>query len=173
MYEINERTIRFAYLKLKNYVYYYSSSNYLKEKLMKFEDDLKSEPTLFKKYANELNQLAEKEYDMLDGYKFDYIAYPKKDSFVANNDKIDVENVNLFIDTDLIFYLNDVLFCFELYDVYKSLNQELFFGNLFNKHLKETNDPLYNRMLFDAYWGNYNKWKKAIANKVSTKKLNN
>ena len=172
MYEINERTIRFAYLKLKNYVYYYSSSNYLKEKLMKFEDDLKSEPTLFKKYANELNQLAEKEYDMLDGYKFDYIAYPKKDSFVANNDKIDVENVNLFIDTDLIFYLNDVLFCFELYDVYKSLNQELFFGNLFNKHLKETNDPLYNRMLFDAYWGNYNKWKKSIANKVSTKKLN-
>ena len=86
MYQINEESLKYAYTKLKKYVYYYNSSNYLKDKLIKFEDDLKTNDNLFQEYAEELNMIGQKNYNCLDKYRIDFIFYPKKDSFEKKGD---------------------------------------------------------------------------------------
>ena len=171
MYQINEESLKYAYTKLKKYVYYYNSSNYLKDKLIKFEDDLKTNDNLFQEYAEELNMIGQKNYNCLDKYRIDFIFYPKKDSFEKKGDNINIDNVNAFIDMDLIFYLNDILFCFELYDVYKTIDNKHFFGNLFDKHLERVENPLANNMLFDAYWPNYQKWENSLTEAIERKSI--
>ncbi len=166
MYRIDESNLRFAYSKLKKYVYYYSSSNYLKDKLIEFENKLNQGENLFEKYSIKLNEIAKHTFYPIQNYNFDYIFYPKKDSFEANGDIIELKEVNAFIDMDIMFYLNDILFCFELYDAYQSIEEKHFFGNLLDRHLNRIDKEklLENNMLFDPYWGNYQKWKKVISN---------
>lgn len=41
MYQINEKNLKYAYSKLKKYAYYFNSSNYLKDKIIAFEEKLK------------------------------------------------------------------------------------------------------------------------------------
>ena len=167
MYCINETNLKFAYSKLKRYVYYYSSSNYLKDKIMKFEDELIKNGNLFKKYADELTHIGSLKYDCLRNYSVDYVLYPKKYSFETSGDKIELKEVNAFIDMDIMFYLNDILFCFELFKTYQSIEKKQFFGNLFDKHLERVNEPLENNMLFDPYWENYEKWKEFVLKNIS------
>lgn len=37
MYQINEENLKYAYGKLKKYIYYYNSSNYLKNRIINIE----------------------------------------------------------------------------------------------------------------------------------------
>lgn len=173
MYEINEKNLRFAYLKLKRFAYYYSSSNYLKDKIIFFEDHEKNNPNVFKEYAEKLNAIGKTNYDCLHGYSFNFLYYPKKDSISLKNNMCQVSNINIFADMDLMFYLNDILFCLELYETYKLIKNEYFFGNLFDKHLERCDEPLENAMLFDNYWPNYQKWKKSITKKINSKTAKN
>lgn len=159
MYRIDESNLRFAYSKLKKYVYYCSSSNYLKDKLIEFENKLNQGENLFKKYSIKLNEIAKHTFYPIQNYNFEYIFYPKKDSFEANGDIIELKEVNAFIDIDIMFYLNDILFCFELYDAYQSIEEKHFFGNLLDRHLNRIDKEklLENNMLFDPYWGGLSK----------------
>ena len=168
MYEINEENIKFAYQKLKRYVYYYNSSNYLKDKIIAVEDELKKKKNIFKEYANILKEISNIKKSPLKGKHFNSIFYPKKDSFEINNNNIYLSKINAFIEMDTIFYLNDILFCFELFEIYKSKDNKHFFGNLFDKRLNDLKEPIKNNYLFDRYWPNYKNWKDSI-----TENLNN
>lgn len=166
MYSINAKNLKFAYLKLKRYVYYYSSSNYLKNKLIKFEEKLKHNENIFEEYSKELNRIGKNKYDILVSNDFNHIFYPKKDSFEMKNGNINLNSINVFIDMKIMYYLNDILFCFELFNIYKSIDKGHFFGNLFDKHLDLVDNPLENNLLFDSYWKNYKQWKETIFDKV-------
>lgn len=139
MYQINEKNLKYAYSKLKKYAYYFNSSNYLKDKIIAFEDEIKTNPQIFDDYSKKLNSLSLINFNMLKDYSIDYVIYPKKDTIELDDfGKISIKNVNLFIDMDFMFYLNDILFCFELYELYKEKNNNLFFGNKFDKKIERT-----------------------------------
>lgn len=107
MYQINEENLKYAYGKLKKYIYYFNSSNYLKEKIINLEETIKTNPNIFKEYSDTLNKLSLIKYNMLNGYSIDYMVFPKKDTIELDDlGKISIKNVNLFIDMDIMFYLN-------------------------------------------------------------------
>lgn len=174
MYQINEKNLKYAYSKLKKYAYYFNSSNYLKDKIIAFEDEIKTNPQIFDDYSKKLNSLSLINFNMLKDYSIDYVIYPKKDTIELDDfGKISIKNVNLFIDMDFMFYLNDILFCFELYELYKEKNNNLFFGNKFDKKIERTETPLENNLLFDSYWPNYKAWKNEMMRDLTANDIKN
>ncbi len=175
MIEINEESLKYAYAKLKKYVYY-SNSNYIRDKLYKFELKLETNPNIFKDMADKLNYLGTKEFDMLK-YKFPKCTfYPKKDAMKdINNGFVSVKTVNSFIDMDIEFFLIDILFCLELIDAYNLNNNGLFYGNLIQNKLLEMSEfeRIHNNLLFEKYWPNYQKWKKAISSDLNLNEIEN
>lgn len=174
MYQINEENLKYAYGKFKKYIYYFNSSNYLKDKIIYLEEIIKINPNIFKEYADTLNSLSLINYNMLNGYSIDYMVFPKKDTIELDDlEKISIKNINLFIDMDIMFYLNDVLFCFELFELYKNKNNHLFFGNKMDKKLDRIENPLENNLLFDTYWPNYKAWKNEMSRGLTAKEIKN
>ena len=75
LYEITASNLKWAYKKLKNYVYYYNSSCYLKDKIIQFEKNYNS--MYFEELSNELSQT--KTFDDL------YLKYYLADLYLKDN----------------------------------------------------------------------------------------
>ncbi len=127
MIKITEENLKWAYKKLKYYIYYYKSLNYLKDKIydfeQKYENDLKGFSDFFKETAAEFNNL--KSTDNLNSkYRLNYLVYPKKDSIKFSGLKdYNVFDVNFFIDMDLKLYLVDIGFMFEILNLARLYNE--------------------------------------------------
>lgn len=135
---------------------------------------LSKNPDIFKDYSKELTEISSINYKMLKDYDINYVVYPKKDNIELDDfGNTSIKNVNLFIDMDIMFYLNDILFSFELYEIYKNTNTNLFFGNKLDKKLERIAKPLENNLLFDNYWPNYNSWKNEISKDITAKEIKN
>ena len=166
MIKITEENLKWAYKKLKYYIYYYKSLNYLKDKIydfeQKYENDLKGFSDFFKETAAEFNNL--KSTDNLNSkYRLNYLVYPKKDSIKFSGLKdYNVFDVNFFIDMDLKLYLVDILFTLSIYEETKDNGtNEFAFGNVFSKALNNV-ENIENPFLFENHKSQYKKWKNSI-----------
>lgn len=91
--------------------------------------------------------------------KIDFIIYPKKDAFFQRNGEIALDRYNAFIDTDISYYLVDVIFALNLFaNIEKTHSQSYAFNPA--KHFERTEDLLRNIFLFEHYWDGYQKWMK-------------
>lgn len=167
MIEINAETLKYAYKKLKYYIYYYKSLNYLKDIIYKFEDEFSNDIDKFNDYFEKLSfefnsiksndNLSKKE-----NYKLNFDVYPKKDAIVdRGNDNYIVTDVNLFIKMNLKMYLVDILFALSIYDnISKNYNRNLAYGNMFSRYLDENivNSPF----LFENHRIKYKQWRNCI-----------
>ncbi|MCQ2799792.1 MAG: hypothetical protein MJ228_03395 [Bacilli bacterium] len=175
-YEITRENLQFAYKKLKNYMYHYSSSNYLKKKMLSFESKWKNEKEYdeyFDYIARSLERLELKPFGhRLRQNDIRYSVYPKKDKVSQSNlEGISVDYYNLFLDMPIEFYLIDILFICNIYDrVSECINPDLSFGNVFSPELKKARDILKTPVLFENHVVNYNKWKNKHS--LAIKKLN-
>ena len=115
MYEINAENLKWAYKKLKHYIYFYRTSSYLKDKIIEFEDNYND--NTFLDMSNSLLTLSNKDTKMLSGKHVSFTIFPKRDSAYKNvdNDNVDINDFNMFIDMPIEFYLVDILFCMDLY----------------------------------------------------------
>ena len=167
MFEITAETLKWAYKKLKNYVYYASPASYLKDKIAQFEACYNEKS--FEEIAENLNCiLAKEKYSIIKDEKVSYTIFPKKDGVSDENSIVLVENFNVFIDMPLQFYLIDILFTLELFENIDSNTSEYSFGNDFNYALweiKENKRPgniLENRLLFANFNSQYDSWKNKV-----------
>ena len=157
MIEITADNLKIAYKKLKSYIYYYSSSNYLKEKLFKFEswknieeynNKFFSIETFFKSRLNDAinNDLFRNSGGV------NYVLYPKKDSIKEKDENLIVDSFNVFIDLDFEYYLIDTLFALAINYQYKdSINTDYSYGNPIDKKAYvdiNSDDELADNILF-------------------------
>lgn len=77
MYEINAENLKWAYKKLKHYIYFYRSSSYLKDKIIEFEDNYND--STFTEMSNSLIELSNNDTKMLSGKQISFTMYPKRD----------------------------------------------------------------------------------------------
>ena len=167
MFDITAETLKWAYKKLKNYIYYSSPASYLKDKIVYFEENYNENS--FDEMAKNLNRiLAKEKYSIIKDEKVSYTIYPKKDGVNDENNNVVVENFNIFIDMPLQFYLLDILFTLELFDNMDGNSSVYSFGNDFNYSLweiKEGKRPgniLENRLLFANFNSQYDSWKNKV-----------
>lgn len=167
MFDITAETLKWAYKKLKNYIYYSSPASYLKDKIVQFEENYNENS--FDEMAKNLNRiLAKEKYSIIKDEKVSYTIYPKKDGVNDENNNVVVENFNIFIDMPLQFYLLDILFTLELFDNMNSNSSEYSFGNDFNyalweiKEGKRPGNILENRLLFANFNSQYDSWKNKV-----------
>lgn len=165
VYDITGENLKWAYLKLKNYIYYYHSSSYLKNKIIEFEDNfiIDDPKDYFDALAIELNELCKSNFNILSGETISIFAYPKKNQVFAKEEKISIGDVNFFIDMDIKFYLIDILYSLSFYDLIDNVNS---FGNIFDNRMK--NDILKNRLLLNNHTLSYKNWKKNVFKKIKT-----
>ena len=169
MYEINAENLKWAYKKLKHYIYYYRSSSYLKEAIVEFEESYNE--NTFIEMANKLTLLSKKNSQMLKNKHISFTIYPKRDSAHKNpqNDSVDIKDFNMFIDMPIEFYLVDILFTMDLYKCIDNSTMEYAYGNVFDKNLEFVDNPLENLLLYGNHTINYKKWKNSIYEKTSSK----
>lgn len=167
MFDITAETLKWAYKKLKNHIYYSSPASYLKDKIVQFEENYNENS--FDEMAKNLNRiLAKEKYSIIKDEKVSYTIYPKKDGVNDENNNVVVENFNIFIDMPLQFYLLDILFTLELFEKMDSNSSEYSFGNDFNHALWEIKDCkrpgniLENRLLFANFNSQYDSWKNKV-----------
>lgn len=167
MFDITAETLKWAYKKLKNYIYYSSPASYLKDKIVRFEENY--DENSFYEMAKNLNRILTKgKYSIIKDEKVSYTIYPKKDGVNDENNNVVVENFNIFIDMPLQFYLLDILFTLELFNNMDSNSSEYSFGNDFNKVLwkikeeKQHENILKNRWLFANFNSQYDSWKNKV-----------
>lgn len=155
MYEITSESLEWAYKKLKSYYYYYKGSNYIKDKIIKFEKNLNNDGSLFNEMAFSLN--FEADFKNLPGSGLlDYVVYPKKNAFVQNNGKIKIGKYNTFIDLPLEYYLVDVLFCL---NIIEAAGRKISgFAFIPSSDFERTADLLHNKLVFDYYRNGYKSW---------------
>ena len=172
MYEINSENLKWAFKKLKRYIYYYNSSNYLKKRIIDFQN--KFNHNTFEKMAENLVNLSKVDKGMLSDSGITFLAYPKKDSTNFNYDKqkIEINELNLFIDMPIMYYLVDILFCLEIYNRFDFHHNNCSFGNKFDNKFQHI-DPLKNNLLFGSHTTNYNKWKNSIYKTLSENTTHN
>ena len=169
MYEINAENLKWAYKKLKHYIYYYRTSSYLKDKIIEFEENYND--NTFTEMSDRLILLSKKNANMLRGKQVSFTIYPKRDSAHKNikDDTIDIKNFNMFIDMPIEFYLIDILFSMELYKIIDKNTLEYAYGNIYDKNLEFVDEPMENLLLFGNHAVNYKKWKNSIYDKESAK----
>ena len=164
MIEVNANSLKWAYQKLKNYIYYTSPASYLKDKIINFEKSLQTDT--FAKMTGQLRGLFSKKHNMLSGKRISYLIYPKKDGVRGDNGQITVYNFNVFIDMPLEFYLVDILFTLNLFENIES--SECSFGNDFDKRLwaikngNQDGNILENKLLFANFHSQYKLWKDKV-----------
>lgn len=133
---------------------------------MDFERKIKKNgiDSTFEQMAIRLNELSGKqESKEINGISF--FVFPKKDSAKENsNGKIEINDVNFFIDMDISLYISDILFTMDIFskakDVFEEDNKS--YGNVFDKALYDLENPLYNRLFFEDYKVMFSKWKGKI-----------
>lgn len=163
MFDITCENLKWAYKKLKKYFYYYNSSNYLKDKILKFENELNN--NTFEKLSKELNNMASLNHDMVSSKNIRFKIYPKKDvaTIGSTTQKVEITDFNIFIDMPLSFYLVDILFTLDLLETVPSENLKYSYGNKFDERLYASDiNILTNSLLFSNHNKNYNDWKKSI-----------
>lgn len=166
MITINANSLKWAYKKLKNYVYYSSPASYLKDKIIDFENNYDEDT--FSNMAQELLALFSNKCDMLKGQRISYTIFPKKDGIIAEDNSLIVENFNVFIDMPLKFFLVDILFTLNIFENLSYRPSDYSFGNDFDKRLwqiKEGDlegDILENNLLFANFNSQYDLWKDRI-----------
>lgn len=167
MFDITPKTLKWAYKKLKNYIYYSSPSSYLKDKIINFESNYNENS--FDDMAENLNIILSKEkYTLIKDEKVTYTIFPKKDGISEENNNVIVENFNVFIDMPLQFYLLDIIFTLELFENMNSNSADYSFGNDFNyamweiKEGKRPGNILENRLLFANFNSQYDSWKNKV-----------
>ena len=167
MIEINEDNLKWAFKKLKTYAYYSNSSNYLYDKILEIEHEYEEDPNIFKEYSNALIEIAKKEFNLLSEYKLEYKVYPKKNKIrIGESGDVSIDEVNIFVDMPMMFFLNDILFTLELFNISKeNSNTSNYFGNKFDEHL-DSNNLINNKLLFENYTKQYKKWKDKIIDSV-------
>lgn len=167
MIEINANSLKWAYQKLKNYIYYTSPASYLKDRIINFEESLKEDT--FVEMADDLCNIFSKNINMLSWQGISYLIYPKKDGVRGDNGQLTVDNFNVFIDMPIKFYLVDILFTLNLFE---NINEtsECSFGNDFDNRLWEIKNGdragniLENKLLFANFHHQYSLWKDKIYN---------
>lgn len=165
MIKITEENLKWAYKKLKYYIYYYKSLNYLKDKIYDFEKkydgNMQGFSDFFKQTSAEFNALNPE--DNLCKYALHYRVYPKKDSIKVDRlNKYSVSEVNFFIDMDLKLYLVDVLFALSIFEEnIDNVDVVHTFGNVFSKNLVK-NNCIENSFLFENHKIQYKNWKNNI-----------
>lgn len=170
MISINAISMKWAYRKLKNYIYYASPASYLKDKIMQFEDNYNDNS--FEDMANELQRLFSSKHDMVKGKGISYIVFPKKDGVDSDNEKIIVNDYNVFLDMPLKFYLVDVLFTLDIFTTLNYKASDYSFGNDFDKRLWKIKENeldgniLENNLLFANFNAQYDLWKEKIYNAI-------
>lgn len=164
VYDITGENLRWAYMKLKNYIYYYHSSSYLKNKIIEFESNFIIDYPIdyFNRLANDLNKLAEDDFYMLSNEKISLLTYPKKNQVFSKEDNISIGDVNFFIDMDIKFYLVDILYSLSFFDLITNDNS---FGNVFDHRMEES--ILENRLLLNNHNISYKNWKKNVFKQIS------
>lgn len=166
MIEITAENLKYAYKKLKYYVYYYKSLNYLKKTIydfeQKYENDIKGFTDYFENLEVELNNI-KNNTNLASIYKLDYVVYPKKDSIQDRGvGSYSTNNVNLFIKMGLELYLVDVLFALSIYDSYNTLTKDncVAYGNVYSPQLSV--ELIKNPLLFENHKKKYKQWKNSI-----------
>lgn len=189
MIEINAENLKIAYKKLKSYVYYYNSSNFLKKKIIEFESwnskegmDLKFN-TLAKTLMSEIEYL-KNYHDSLfkvepprNYYHPSYLVYPKKNTASNDGESVKVDGINLFIDLDIKYHLVDVLYALNLEEKFHTNIDESAYGNVVNKHAIEYSNQgfkmLDNTLLFENHTFQYKKWKNCLLEAFRKEDSNN
>lgn len=163
MYNITEENLKWAYKKLKSYVYYNSSPSYLKKKVFDFEKALSNNKISFKQLLENLNSiLAKKPFTLLEKVKINKLVYPKKDQLeYGEHNEILVNEFNIFIDMPIELFLVDILFTFILLDKFKEfeLYDKDVYGSIFDERLYELKEPLTNNLIFKNHHITYKDWK--------------
>lgn len=165
MISINANSLKWAYKKLKNYIYYASPASYLKDKIVQFEKKINS--NTFDDMEKELLALFSKER-CLSNQGIGYCIFPKKDGVVCDDNGILVKEFNVFIDMPIKFYLVDILFTLNLFESLEYDSSGYAFGNDFDKSLWQIKkgeiegNILENNFLFANYSTQYQKWKEKI-----------
>ena len=146
-------------------MYYYSSSNYLKEKMLIFERKIErlGSDTVFKEIERKLLNLKNIE----DNQRLHYsnikcFFYPKKDKVIIKNiSGISIEGINIFIDMDIMYYLIDILFIMNVYDKKPNkFDNSLMYGTVFDEEYISSETKELTPLLFENHNSNYMKWKK-------------
>lgn len=178
MIRITDKNLKWAYKKLKYYIYYYKSFNYLKDKIYEFEEkyenDIEGFTNYFKELERKLNSFIP-ESNLNGIYKLNYFVYPKKDTIKCI--KVNTYNVsefNFFIDMDLELYLVDILFALTIYEKTKSNtnSDSKSYGNVFSKALCNT-VYMETPFLFENHRSQYKKWKNSIYKNLDSIKNRN
>ena len=166
MIGIDANSLKWAYKKLKNYVYYSSPASYLKDKIIQFEENY--DENTFENMAQELLTLFSKTHNMVSRQDISYAIFPKKDGVTSVNDSVVVDNFNVFIDMPLKFYLVDILFTLKIFENMDSKASDYSFGNDFDKRLWQikagdlAGNILENNLLFANFSTQYDLWKDKI-----------
>ena len=173
MLEVNAENLKLAYKKLKSYVYYYNSSNFLKKKIIEFEDwrTIDERDAKFRNIANSLLRDIEylkENHDSL--FKVEhrpsYIVYPKKNTASSEGDAINIDGFNLFIDLEIKFHLIDVLYALNLQEKFYSEINSCAYGNVIHKKALDYTPQgikmLDNVLLFENHTYQYKKWKNCL-----------
>ena len=178
MLEVNVENLKLAYKKLKSYVYYYNSSNFLKKKIIEFEDwkTIDERDAKFRNIANSLFRDIEylkENHDSLfkvepprNYYHPSYIVYPKKNTASSEGDAINVDGINLFIDLEIKYHLIDVLYALNLQEKFYSEINSCAYGNVIHKKALDYTPQgikmLDNVLLFENHTYQYKKWKNCL-----------
>lgn len=162
MIEINSTTLKYAFKKLKTYYYYYHSSNYLKAKIIEFEESLKRNKTSFDSLSRKLNNLLNDPLNHLSNYfSYGYKMYPKKNAFVnyRGEAQINTDKTNYFVNLEIPLYLVDILFCLEIIESQgENVNSDYSFGGIVDSRIFKSKDLVSNKFLFEDYKKGYQKW---------------
>lgn len=170
MYSIDANSLKWAYQKLKSYIYYSLPASYLKDKMIEFEKNYNANS--FVEMANDLNYLFSTTHDMLRGQGISYTIFPKKDGVSSINNNIIVAGFNVFVDMPLKFYLVDVLFTLDIFESLQYDMSDYSFGNDFDKRLWQIKKNeldgsiLENKLLFANFNAQYDLWKEKIYAKL-------
>lgn len=184
MLEINTDNLKLAYKKLKSYIYYYNSSNFLKDKILEFEDwnSRLGMETKFNNLANSLlndiEYLKENPNSLFkvepprNYYHPGYIVYPKKNTATSNGETINIDGINLFIDLEIKYHLVDVLYAMNLEEKFHQQINDNAYGNVVHEKAYENSfsgiSMLDNTLLFENHVYQYKKWKNCLIKAFQT-----
>lgn len=153
MVKINPNNLEWAFRKLKTYYYYYHSSLFLKKKIVEFENKLNTNQINFEQISQSLN----KYYGSL--INIDVLSYPKKESIKYYNGKVFIDDaqVDFFIDLDIVYYLVDIIFSYNLFEKASKFISSDSYAGLMDERI--SNFDFNNNFLLKNYHWCYKKWK--------------
>lgn len=176
--KIDKEILKKAYKKLKSSIYYDRTQLILRDKIVRFESNIKNMDEYFEELAEQFECESERENLMNEILSsISYSAFPKgfveeKEGLIKNYypNTIEIDkDIQYFIDMDVRGHILGVLWLMSIGYRIDNMVYEHSYGNRLRKNLfnEFSKEPTYSPYLFEPYFQQYESWRDTAMDEAS------